>query len=523
MSKQPPIDSNLIRSIGYLLGLDLAHWARRNRVTPPWWVLSWLGVIVAFPLVVGVGALLIGAGYLMGGLVQSLSAHTANGLGLITATAAITALGGIFTASRRSRITRITLPADGPHLAAIGLHPWALLFQRGLVAVIGRAIVRIVVAVLVLLGCAIASHRSPVHAVLLLVSLGVAEVGVGLSILLGRLCARGSISLRFRTIMEIALNLIILVASFFTADWLLETARLNTLSEDATTTVVLTIDMFMEKQQVPLLLLCVFVGLAATAIVVWNLATMTRQPYTFPGSMRLCPAKATSRTRSFKPRSVRGALIGVSLRDRSRSASLWRLQSLFALRGGTALVGAVLGLDIVGKSLLNHWGRTGLAGGVVTIALILAISQISAQSSTVWQAPLRWWVDMGLPRRAAVLDYVGATLLLVFTPILPLLVAVVGLVGDFFLAVALVTGCISVIAGVLLADLIDDAGTIHADGTTEPGLLGGVISGAIMVLITGLLVVSGFVSAVLISVIASIIVTFAAVLMARRLMARRPR
>ena len=87
-----PCGSSLCQSVRYLIGLDVAQWARRNRIEPPWFILTRIGAV-------------FGAGYAFGATLWSLSVERTRGLGLLLAIGVISALVGIGSSGLRSSVS----------------------------------------------------------------------------------------------------------------------------------------------------------------------------------------------------------------------------------------------------------------------------------------------------------------------------------------------------------------------------------------------------------------------------------
>ena len=100
-----PCGSSLCQSVRYLIGLDVAQWARRNRIEPPWFILTRIGAVALAPAVVFAGVLVFGAGYAFGATLWSLSVERTRGLGLLLAIGVISALVGIGSSGSTCRGT----------------------------------------------------------------------------------------------------------------------------------------------------------------------------------------------------------------------------------------------------------------------------------------------------------------------------------------------------------------------------------------------------------------------------------
>lgn len=127
-----PCGPSLYQSVRYLIGLDVAQWARRNRIEPPWFILTRIGAVALAPAVVSAGVLIFGAGYAFGATLWSLSIERTRGLGLLLAISVISALVGIGSSGLRSNVSHVLLSSNASHLIAIGLHPLSLLVHRGM-------------------------------------------------------------------------------------------------------------------------------------------------------------------------------------------------------------------------------------------------------------------------------------------------------------------------------------------------------------------------------------------------------
>ena len=125
-----PCGPSLCQSVRYLIGLDVAQWARRNRIEPPWFILTRIGAVALAPAVVFAGVLVFGAGYAFGATLWSLSVERTRGLGLPLAIGVISALVGIGSSGLRSSVSNVLLSSNASHLIAIGLHPLSLLVHR---------------------------------------------------------------------------------------------------------------------------------------------------------------------------------------------------------------------------------------------------------------------------------------------------------------------------------------------------------------------------------------------------------
>ena len=127
-----PCGPSLYQSVRYLIGPDVAQWARRNRIEPPWFILTRIGAVALAPAVVSAGVLVFGAGYAFGATLWSLSVERTRGLGLLLAIGVISALVGIGSSGLRSSVSNVLLSSNASHLIAIGLHPLSLLVHRGM-------------------------------------------------------------------------------------------------------------------------------------------------------------------------------------------------------------------------------------------------------------------------------------------------------------------------------------------------------------------------------------------------------
>lgn len=163
-------------------------------------------------------------------------------------------------------------------------------------------------------------------------------------------------------------------------------------------------------------------------------------------------------------------------------------------------MGVLLGLDLTGRTALSGWERFALCGAVVTFTLTLGVSYTSAQGFSVWLETLRWLVDLGMSCSRAVSCFMGGTLLVMLLPVLPM-----------------------VCAGALAADLLDAARTTHSDGTTEAGVVGGVVSGGVTAGVMFLLALPSAPAALILVALAILGTVMLGCLMRRRLVRVRPR
>ena len=518
-----PCGPSLRQSVHYLIGLDLAQWARRNRIEPPWFILTRIGAVALAPAVVSAGVLIFGAGYAFGATLWSLSVERTRGLGLLLAIGVIGALAGIGSSGLRSNVSNVLLSSNASHLVAIGLHPLSLLVHRGMGPIVRKSATRFLTFTLLVLGCVFDVRPLPWPVLALPAVLAVVEAVAGIAVLMNKLVSSTRRGVLSHVWLEVVMVPLLLGLGFMGARWIEGMIRSANLSEEFVVTALAAADAALTSAAPVLLVAGIVLGAAGVSLVLWRFARITAYPYAIPGSLRVQYRRLATKERHVTPRSLLSARLAAILWDDSRSAVVSRLQSRLGLRLGALCIGALLGFDLTGRTALSGWERLGLCGAVVTFTLMLGVSYASAQGFSVWLETLRWLVDLGMSRSRAVLHFMSGTLLVVLLPVLPLVCVGAWLTADFPFAIGFGAGCYVVAAGALAADLLDAARTTYSDGTTEAGVVGDIVSGGVTAGVMSLLALPGAAAAPILVALAVVGTVTLGGLMRRRLMGVRPR
>lgn len=514
---------SLRQSVHYLIGLDVAQWACRNRIEPPWFILTRIGAVALAPAVVSAGVLIFGAGYAFGATLWSLSIERTRGLGLLLAIGVIGALAGIGSSGLRSNVSNVLLSSNASHLVAIGLHPLSLLVHRGMGPIVRKSATRFLVLTLLAFGCVFDVRPLPWLTLLLPAVLAVVEAVAGIAVLMNKLASSAKRSVLSHVWLEVAVVPLLLGLGFMSARWFEGMIRSTNLSEEFVVTVLAAADATLASAAPVLVAAGIVLGAAGVGLILWRLAGITAYPYAVPGSLRIQYRRLETKGRRFTPRGLLSARLAAILWDDSRSAVVSRLQGRLGLRLGTLCMGVLLGLDLTGRTALSGWERFALCGAVVTFTLTLGVSYTSAQGFSVWLETLRWLVDLGMSCSRAVSRFMGGTLLVMLLPVLPMVCAGAWLAADFPFAIGFGAGCYIVAAGALAADLLDAARTTHSDGTTEAGVVGGVVSGGVTAGVMFLLALPSVAAALILVALAILGTVMLGCLMRRRLVRVRPR
>ena len=518
-----PCGPSLCQSVRYLIGLDVAQWARRNRIEPPWFILTRIGAVALAPAVVFAGVLVFGAGYAFGATLWSLSVERTRGLGLLLAIGVISALVGIGSSGLRSSVSNVLLSSNASHLVAVSLHPLSLLVHRGMGPIVRKSATRFLILTLLVFGCVFDVRPLPWLILLLPAVLAVVEAAAGIAVLMNKLVSSTRRGVLSHVWLEVVMVPLLLGLGFMGARWIEGMIRPANLSEEFVVTVLAAADAALTSAAPVLVAAGIVLGVAGVGLILWRLAGITAYPYAIPGSLRIQYRRLETKGRRFTPRGLLSARLAAILWDDSRSAVVSRLQSRLGLRLGVLCMGALLGFDLTERMDLSGWERFSLCGAVVTFTLTLGVSYTSAQGFSVWLETLRWLVDLGMSCSRAVLHFMSGTLLVVLLPVLPLVCVGAWLAADFPFAIGFGAGCYIVAAGALAADLLDAARTTYSDGTTEAGVVGGVVSGGVTAGVMFLLALPSVAAALILVVLAILGTVMLGDLMRRRLMGVRPR
>lgn len=518
-----PCGPSLCQSVRYLIGLDVAQWARRNRIEPPWFILTRIGAVALAPAVVFAGVLVFGAGYAFGATLWSLSVERTRGLGLLLAIGVISALVGIGSSDLRSSVSNVLLSSNASHLVAVSLHPLSLLVHRGMGPIVRKSATRFLILTLLVFGCVFDVRPLPWLILLLPAVLAVVEAAAGIAVLMNKLVSSTRRGVLSHVWLEVVMVPLLLGLGFMGARWIEGMIRPANLSEEFVVTVLAAADAALTSAAPVLVAAGIVLGAAGVGLILWRLAGITAYPYAIPGSLRIQYRRLETKGRRFTPRGLLSARLAAILWDDSRSAVVSRLQSRLGLRLGVLCMGALLGFDLTERMDLSGWERFSLCGAVVTFTLTLGVSYTSAQGFSVWLETLRWMVDLGMSCSRAVLHFMSGTLLVVLLPVLPLVCVGAWLAADFPFAIGFGAGCYIVAAGALAADLLDAARTTYSDGTTEAGVVGGVVSGGVTAGVMFLLALPSVAAALILVVLAILGTVMLGDLMRRRLMGVRPR
>lgn len=518
-----PCGPSLCQSVRYLIGLDVAQWARRNRIEPPWFILTRIGAVALAPAVVFAGVLVFGAGYAFGATLWSLSVERTRGLGLLLAIGVISALVGIGSSDLRSSVSNVLLSSNASHLVAVSLHPLSLLVHRGMGPIVRKSATRFLILTLLVFGCVFDVRPLPWLILLLPAVLAVVEAAAGIAVLMNKLVSSTRRGVLSHVWLEVVMVPLLLGLGFMGARWIEGMIRPANLSEEFVVTVLAAADAALTSAAPVLVAAGIVLGAAGVGLILWRLAGITAYPYAIPGSLRIQYRRLETKGRRFTPRGLLSARLAAILWDDSRSAVVSRLQSRLGLRLGVLCMGALLGFDLTERMDLSGWERFSLCGAVVTFTLTLGVSYTSAQGFSVWLETLRWLVDLGMSCSRAVLHFMSGTLLVVLLPVLPLVCVGAWLAADFPFAIGFGAGCYIVAAGALAADLLDAARTTYSDGTTEAGVVGGVVSGGVTAGVMFLLALPSVAAALILVVLAILGTVMLGDLMRRRLMGVRPR
>ena len=518
-----PCGPSLCQSVRYLIGLDVAQWARRNRIEPPWFILTRIGAVALAPAVVFAGVLVFGAGYAFGATLWSLSVERTRGLGLLLAIGVISALVGIGSSGLRSSVSNVLLSSNASHLVAVSLHPLSLLVHRGMGPIVRKSATRFLILTLLVFGCVFDVRPLPWLILLLPAVLAVVEAVAGIAVLMNKLVSSTRRGVLSHVWLEVVMVPLLLGLGFMGARWIEGMIRPANLSEEFVVTVLAAADAALTSAAPVLVAAGIVLGVAGVGLILWRLAGITAYPYAIPGSLRIQYRRLETKGRRFTPRGLLSARLAAILWDDSRSAVVSRLQSRLGLRLGVLCMGALLGFDLTERMDLSGWERFSLCGAVVTFTLTLGVSYTSAQGFSVWLETLRWLVDLGMSCSRAVLHFMSGTLLVVLLPVLPLVCVGAWLAADFPFAIGFGAGCYVVAVGALAADLLDAARTTYSDGTTEAGVVGGVVSGGVTAGVMFLLALPSVAAALILVVLAILGTVMLGDLMRRRLMGVRPR
>ena len=518
-----PCGPSLYQSVRYLIGLDVAQWARRNRVEPPWFILTRIGAVALAPAVASAGVLVFGAGYAFGATLWSLSVERTRGLGLLLAIGVISALVGIGSSGLRSSVSNVLLSSNASHLVAVSLHPLSLLVHRGMGPIVRKSATRFLILTLLVLGCVFDVRPLPWLILLLPAVLAVVEAVAGIAVLMNKLVSSTRRGVLSHVWLEVVMVPLLLGLGFMGARWIEGMIRSANLSEEFVVTALAAADATLTSAAPVLLVAGIVLGAAGVSLILWRFARITAYPYAIPGSLRVQYRRLATKERHVTPRSLLSARLAAILWDDSRSAVVSRLQSRLGLRLGALCIGALLGFDLTGRTALSGWERLGLCGAVVTFTLMLGVSYASAQGFSVWLETLRWLVDLGMSRSRAVLHFMSGTLLVVLLPVLPLVCVGAWLTVDFPFAIGFGAGCYVVAVGALAADLLDAARTTYSDGTTEAGVVGDIVSGGVTAGVMSLLALPSVAAALILVALAILGTVMLGDLMRRRLMGVRPR
>ena len=518
-----PCGPSLCQSVRYLIGLDVAQWARRNRIEPPWFILTRIGAVALAPAVVFAGVLVFGAGYAFGATLWSLSVERTRGLGLLLAIGVISALVGIGSSDLRSSVSNVLLSSNASHLVAVSLHPLSLLVHRGMGPIVRKSATRFLILTLLVFGCVFDVRPLPWLILLLPAVLAVVEAAAGIAVLMNKLVSSTRRGVLSHVWLEVVMVPLLLGLGFMGARWIEGMIRPANLSEEFVVTVLAAADAALTSAAPVLVAAGIVLGVAGVGLILWRLAGITAYPYAIPGSLRIQYRRLETKGRRFTPRGLLSARLAAILWDDSRSAVVSRLQSRLGLRLGVLCMGALLGFDLTERMDLSGWERFSLCGAVVTFTLTLGVSYTSAQGFSVWLETLRWLVDLGMSCSRAVLHFMSGTLLVVLLPVLPLVCVGAWLAADFPFAIGFGAGCYVVAVGALAADLLDAARTTYSDGTTEAGVVGGVVSGGVTAGVMFLLALPSVAAALILVVLAILGTVMLGDLMRRRLMGVRPR
>lgn len=181
-----PCGPSLCQSVRYLIGLDVTQWVRRNRIEPPWFILTRIGAVALAPAVVFASVLIFGAGYAFGATLWSLSVERTRGLGLLLAIGVISALVGIGSSGLRSNVSNVLLSSNASHLVAVSLHPLSLLVHRGMGPIVRKSATRFLILTLLVFGCVFDVRPLPWLILLLPVVLAVVEAVAGIAVLMNK-------------------------------------------------------------------------------------------------------------------------------------------------------------------------------------------------------------------------------------------------------------------------------------------------------------------------------------------------
>lgn len=175
-----PCGPSLCQSVRYLIGLDVTQWVRRNRIEPPWFILTRIGAVALAPAVVFASVLIFGA------TLWSLSVERTRGLGLLLAIGVISALVGIGSSGLRSSVSNVLLSSNASHLVAVSLHPLSLLVHRGMGPIVRKSATRFLILTLLVFGCVFDVRPLPWLILLLPVVLAVVEAVAGIAVLMNK-------------------------------------------------------------------------------------------------------------------------------------------------------------------------------------------------------------------------------------------------------------------------------------------------------------------------------------------------
>lgn len=507
--------SDFFSSLRYLFGLDLAHWAQRNKVATPWWLLTWTGFAVSLPIFVGIGALTVGVGYLVG----IFFSETSSGLGVILAISMIISAKNIFISGSRTRVTHIVFPADGQNFSSF-IHPWALLFRYGILTISGKAILRVIIFILLSLGCTIGSNNLNPYILFALISIGFMESSLGIKILLNKLDIKPKKDFRSLFIKELIASGGIILFTFYLSGRAASLLKVNHISDESILSALYMIDRGLLKYATHINYSCLLLGLVAFLLVIYKFILINKSHYKIPGSLRVNLGEVIGPFKFLPIIGVGTALAKSSLLDSSRSSFLWRFQSIVTFRCGIAFIGVSMNLKFLFLNPSSQLSENGIIAAMMTLTLMLAISQVSSQGAGSWENPIKLFIDLGMSRNSAVLGYYLSASVFIILPLIPTFVAMQLLAHEVTIVIKIFIGCLAIVFGTFLADLVDTSQAQHADGTSEPGLMGGVLSGIFTTLTTILLVVNSAVTNFILPALPVFLFIGVVVLFKRRLVSR---
>ncbi|WP_375429819.1 hypothetical protein [uncultured Friedmanniella sp.] len=154
------------------------------------------------------------------------------------------------------------------------------------------------------------------------------------------------------------------------------------------------------------------------------------------------------------------------------------------LAGGLVLVAALSGGLAAALPWWSGPSETVMIGLAGTVGLLLAVSVVASQGPLVHVDTLRWLVDAGLPAQRVVARHLSETLWLLAPTLVPVSLALAVVGRLWWLAPVAVLLAVCLLLAACWADLIDPTREQQPDGTTESG----VVAGLLTALVCGLLV-----------------------------------